>query len=184
MLSLGMSCKHPLSSLNLSPIPLAEKPNRPRGNFSLRPQSSSRNSPAQIQPFVHLLSRNSPRINTSKKISISHISLIPHHLNPTRINTSKNKDLKPRRINTSGAKDLKSRRINTSKKHRRGEGPTHGDLYLYFNYTEGPSTTWPPRFATPAAFAVDSLAAPKPAVHRSRIEGGSLLGGSNRTCSS
>jgi hypothetical protein len=77
---------------------------------------------AQMQPFAHFVRDNSSIINTSKKFSISCISLISHDFNSTRINTSGNKDLKSIRINTSGSRDLKSFRINTSKKQGRGEG--------------------------------------------------------------
>jgi hypothetical protein len=78
---------------------------------------------AQIQPFVHFVPPNSPRINTSKKFPIPRISLIRLDFNSTRINTSGNKDLKSIRISTSGSKDLNSFRINTSKKHGRGGVP-------------------------------------------------------------
>jgi hypothetical protein len=76
--------------------------------------------PAQIQPFAHFAPPNPPGINTSENFPFSRISLIPNDFNPTRINTSGNKDLKSIRINTSGSKDLKSFRISTSKKHGRG----------------------------------------------------------------
>jgi hypothetical protein len=107
---------------------IAARPDRnfrsiPRRNTSeFLPQILRRDSPAQIQPFVHLAPLNSPRINTSEKFPISRILLIRNDFNPTRINTSGNKDLKSIRINTSGSKDLKSFRINTSKKQGRGEG--------------------------------------------------------------
>ena len=78
---------------------------------------------AQIQPFAHIAPHNHPRINTSKNFAISCNSLIPKPFNPTRINTSGNKDLKSIRISPSGSKDLKSFRINTSKKHGGGVGP-------------------------------------------------------------
>jgi hypothetical protein len=100
--------KLPPSPLNLSAT-CATRPAHTRAIF-----------PAQIPPFLHFARPNSSRISTSKKISIFCISLIRHHLNSTRINTSGNKDLKSPRISTSGAKDLKSCRINTSKKHGRG----------------------------------------------------------------
>jgi hypothetical protein len=83
--------------------------------------------PAQIQPFMHFAPLNSPRINTSEKFPISRILLIRNDFNPTRINTSGNKDLKSIRINTSGSKDLKSFRINTSKNNGRGEGMSQGN---------------------------------------------------------
>jgi hypothetical protein len=81
--------------------------------------------PAQIQPFVHFVRHNYPGINTSKNFALFCNPLIRKPFNPTRINTSGNKDLKSIRINTSGSKDLKSFRINTSKKHGRGEGIPH-----------------------------------------------------------
>src|SRR5580658_2006428 len=77
---------------------------------------------AQIQPFAHFVRHNYPGINTSKNFALFCNPLIRKPFNPTRINTSGNKDLKSIRINTSGSKDLKSFRINTSKKHGRGEG--------------------------------------------------------------
>jgi hypothetical protein len=174
---------------------------RPRDNFSSYPWTSCGTGPAQIQAFAHFTRPNSPRINTSKKISITHISLIPMHLNPTRINTSKNKHLKPRRINTSGDKDLKSCRINTSKKQGRGAVESRRDLYLYFNYADGPSTTSTSPVCDSAANCsrlavavgtLHSLAAPQPAVRRSLGEGGwrrraagrQPHGGNGATCSS
>jgi len=75
---------------------------------------------SQIQPFEQIARPNSSGINTSEKFPIPRISLIPGDFNPTRINTSGNKDLKSIRINTSGSNDLKSFRINTYKKHGRG----------------------------------------------------------------
>jgi hypothetical protein len=75
---------------------------------------------AKIQRFAHIAHHNHPRINTSKNSAIFCNSLIPKPFNPTRINTSGNKDLKSIRINTYGSKDLKSCRINTYKKHGRG----------------------------------------------------------------
>jgi len=92
----------------------------PRKAFLSWPLPLRSISPAKNPPFLHFARSNSPRINTSKKISIFCISLIRRHLKPTRINTSKNKHLKSRRINTSANKDLKSFRINTSKKQGRG----------------------------------------------------------------
>jgi hypothetical protein len=80
---------------------------------------------AQIQPFAHFVRHNYPGINTSKNFALFCNPLIRKPFNPTRINTSGNKDLKSIRINTSGSKDLKSFRINTSKKHGRGEGIPH-----------------------------------------------------------
>jgi len=99
--------------------------------------------PSQMQAFLQFPSRNSPRINTSKILSKSRISLIMKDFNPTRISTSKNKHLKSRRINTSGDKDLKSRRINTSKKH--GRGYPHPPAQQLFqcselSQTRGPAT--------------------------------------------
>jgi hypothetical protein len=200
VLSCRVSRRNTPSPLKL----LARYPTRhahPHHDFSSCPCTSRAITPAQIQPFLHFVRPNSPRINTSKKISISHISLIPIHLNPTRINTSKNKDLKPRRINTSGHKDLKSRRINTSKKHGRGEGSTRCTLNLYFNYAKKPSTISPAPVCDSAANCsrlavavgtLHSLAAPQPAVRRSLGEGGwrrraagrQPRGGNEATCSS
>ena len=68
------------------------------------------------------------RINTSKKSRHSRIAFIT-------------KDFKFTGINTSEKNGSKSSGINTSKKQGRGEGCTHGDLYLYFNYAESRSTT-------------------------------------------
>jgi hypothetical protein len=67
------------------------------------------------------------------------------------------------------------------------------DLYLYFNYAERQSTTLPAPVCDSSgicsrlAVAIGTLhllAAPKPAVRRSRREGGPLSGGCNPTCSS
>jgi hypothetical protein len=93
---------------------------RRRKTFEFLPQIFRGDLPAQIRPFMHFAPLNSSRINTSEKFPISRISLIRNDFNPTRINTSGNKDLKSIRINTSGSKDLKSFRINTSKKQGRG----------------------------------------------------------------
>jgi len=97
---------------------------RPRRGVSSLPHPTPRNSCVQFPPFLQFVRLNSSRFNTSKIISLFRISLILNNFNPTRINTSGNKDLKSPRINTSGAKDLKSLRINTSKKQGRGAGPT------------------------------------------------------------
>jgi|SRR5580704_2901498 hypothetical protein len=86
----------------------------------LRPPLSSAIFIAQNQPFLHFVTCNPSRINTSEKFTISRISLIRNDFNSTRINTSGTKDLKSIVINTSGNKDLKSFRINTSKKQGRG----------------------------------------------------------------
>src|SRR5580658_9665798 len=85
--------------------------------------------PVQIQPFAHFMRDNSPGFNTSRKFAIFCNPLIRKPFNPTRINTSGNKDLKSLRINTSGSKDLKSFRINTSKKHGSGEGSSDPEVY-------------------------------------------------------
>jgi hypothetical protein len=76
---------------------------------------ASRMPPLENPTFPHVPSRNSPKINTSKIFAIPSIPFIRNTFNPTRINTSKNKDLKSLRINTSENKDLKPLRINTSK---------------------------------------------------------------------
>jgi hypothetical protein len=80
--------------------------------------STCKNSPLSDLLIVQDL--KSTRINTSKISKISRILFPTINFNPTRINTSGNKDLKPPRINTSGHKDLKSNHFNTSKKHGRG----------------------------------------------------------------
>jgi hypothetical protein len=59
------------------------------------------------------ISTNSPRINTSKISPHFHMLLKFKDLNPTRINTSGDKDLMSLIINTSGNKDLMCPVINT-----------------------------------------------------------------------
>jgi hypothetical protein len=97
---------------------------RPATRVTSEPNVASRRTspliaPFQIQPFLHIASPNSSRINTSEK----------SHFNPSRINTSGNaciafilNDFNSPRINTSEKMRCNSSRINTSKKQGRGEG--------------------------------------------------------------